>query len=569
MKKKIFYFFSMLFILLIVLRASYAYYIKSYGQENSNIVKTKCLNLSITNEKNDIKLDEQYPIPDSEGKKLTPYQFTITNTCEQFISYNVNLESLEGTTMDSNAIKVMVNNEAPVNLATLDTTQTSINNSVESRTLVSGSLGSGDSVDYALRLWMDYGDSVDLSSMNKVFSSKVVVTATLGTYKPNDYVATLHDAILINEYGVTDVNNAISNIEAKGEPDLNQTAPIITWQETEQSKTTQKVTKPADSTLNSLETFSNLNKNEQLMHICTTKTFDNSSARYILSNCSLLDPTELEYNSDIKYYYSKEYVAFDQSANKFYISTTYNSPTIYQIINATKSLSTATTNNISYNAIYYNLSVIPLVETEYEADKSDKGLYVADDDYGKTYYYRGNVSNNNVYFAGVYWQIVRINGDASIRMIYNGEELASTNIKKGINNKLYQYADSQPSLTDKESQFIYLGEIESKVSSSQEPKENFQANDDIVGAKVYQYENDIVILIDGKYFLYSNLENAENETVEFEGQLFNKSDLSEETLKWLEWYNSLPPEKQLTVSSIPAELYIDDGAGTVDADQEK
>ena len=138
-----------------------------------------------------------------------------------------------------------------------------------------------------------------------------------------------------------------------------------------------------------------------------------------------------------------------------------------------------------------------------------------------------------------------------------------------VNNKLYQYADSQPSLTDKESQFIYLGEIESKVSSSQEPKENFQANDDIVGAKVYQYENDIVILIDGKYFLYSNLENAENETVEFEGQLFNKSDLSEETLKWLEWYNSLPPEKQLTVSSIPAELYTDDGAGTVDADQEK
>ena len=78
-----------------------------------------------------------------------------------------------------------------------------------------------------------------------------------------------------------------------------------------------------------------------------------------------------------------------------------------------------------------------------------------------------------------------------------------------------------------------------------------------------------MILIDGKYFLYSNLENAENETVEFEGQLFNKSDLSEETLKWLEWYNSLLPEKQLTVSSIPAELYIDDGAGTVDADQEK
>ncbi len=50
-----------------------------------------------------------------------------------------------------------------------------------------------------------------------------------------------------------------------------------------------------------------------------------------------------------------------------------------------------------------------------------------------------------------------------------------------------------------------------------------------------------MVLIDGKYFLYSHMEDAENETVEFEGQLFNKSDLSEETLEWLEWYNSIPP----------------------------
>ena len=78
-----------------------------------------------------------------------------------------------------------------------------------------------------------------------------------------------------------------------------------------------------------------------------------------------------------------------------------------------------------------------------------------------------------------------------------------------VNNKLYQYTDSQLDFTDKESQFTYLGEIESKVSSSQEPKENFQANDDIVGAKVYQYENNIVVLIDGKYFLYSHMEDVE------------------------------------------------------------
>ena len=180
-------------------------------------------------------LDEQYPIPDTEGRKLTPYQFTITNTCEQFISYNVNLKSLEATTMDSSAVKVMINNEAPVNLSILESTSVSIDTSKDSKILATGSLGSNDSVDYALRLWMDYGTTADTSSMNNVFESKIVVTATIGTYKPSDYVTTLHDALLINEYAVTDVNNAISKIESKTTPDFNNPAPISEYRINESS----------------------------------------------------------------------------------------------------------------------------------------------------------------------------------------------------------------------------------------------------------------------------------------------------------------------------------------------
>ena len=64
-------------------------------------------------------------------------------------------------------------------------------------------------------------------------------------------------------------------------------------------------------------------------------------------------------------------------------------------------------------------------------------------------------------------------------------------------------------------------------------------------------------------------EITENEVVEFHGQSYNKSDLSEETLEWLEWYNSLSPEEQLAVSSIPADLYTNDGAGTLNSDAEE
>lgn len=44
----------------------------------------------------------------------------------------------------------------------------------------------------------------------------------------------------------------------------------------------------------------------------------------------------------------------------------------------------------------------------------------AKDAYGTSYYFRGNVSNNYVKFANFYWRILRINGDGTIRLIYDG-----------------------------------------------------------------------------------------------------------------------------------------------------
>ena len=51
---------------------------------------------------------------------------------------------------------------------------------------------------------------------------------------------------------------------------------------------------------------------------------------------------------------------------------------------------------------------------------TDEGIYAAEDDYGTSYYFRGAVTNNYVKFAGYYWRIIRINGDGTIRLIYDG-----------------------------------------------------------------------------------------------------------------------------------------------------
>ena len=72
---------------------------------------------------------------------------------------------------------------------------------------------------------------------------------------------------------------------------------------------------------------------------------------------------------------------------------------------------------------------------------TDEGLFMAEDDEGESYYYRGAVKNNYVSFAGFTWKIIRRNGDGSIRMIYSGKSTndtgEATTIEKSKFNEKY------------------------------------------------------------------------------------------------------------------------------------
>ena len=76
-------------------------------------------------------------------------------------------------------------------------------------------------------------------------------------------------------------------------------------------------------------------------------------------------------------------------------------------------------------------------------------LCKAKDAYGDSYYYRGNVTNNYVKFADKYWRIVRINGDGTVRVIYDGtsahangessedRQIGTSKFNLGYNNNAY------------------------------------------------------------------------------------------------------------------------------------
>ena len=77
-------------------------------------------------------------------------------------------------------------------------------------------------------------------------------------------------------------------------------------------------------------------------------------------------------------------------------------------------------------------------------EATDGYLCKAKDAYGDSYYYRGNVTNNYVLFADKYWRIVRINGDGTVRVIYdgtsahaNGESSSDRQIGTSVFNSSY------------------------------------------------------------------------------------------------------------------------------------
>ena len=70
-------------------------------------------------------------------------------------------------------------------------------------------------------------------------------------------------------------------------------------------------------------------------------------------------------------------------------------------------------------------------------DSETDGLYMAEDDDGESYYYRGAVKNNYVSFAGFIWRIIRRNGDGSVRMIYSGKSTSDTGDNTMIGNSQF------------------------------------------------------------------------------------------------------------------------------------
>ena len=103
------------------------------------------------------------------------------------------------------------------------------------------------------------------------------------------------------------------------------------------------------------------------------------------------------------------------------------------------------------------------------------------------------------------------------------------------------------------------GEITSAVDQTEVPSENDQSN---FGAGYgYQWgpeEGTLEVCMDGKWLVFER-QYVDDNRVYFAGRWHDKSGLSEDTLRWLAWYNGLSEEEQACISAVPSDLLDESG----------
>ena len=140
------------------------------------------------------------------------------------------------------------------------------------------------------------------------------------------------------------------------------------------------------------------------------------------------------------------------------------------------------------------LDLYHTIENRYNQDKTYLGLYNGEgaDTYANpVYYYKGNVQNNNVLFAGFCWKIVRTTETGGVKIVYNGVQkdgsCNNTGTDSQIGTSAFNNDDNSPA---------YVGYMHNTVYPYSDKYLSSQSN--IVFGNSFTYANGTYTLTDTK-----------------------------------------------------------------------
>ena len=152
------------------------------------------------------------------------------------------------------------------------------------------------------------------------------------------------------------------------------------------------------------------------------------------------------------------------------------------------------------------------------------------DAYGTSYYFRGNVTNNYVYFAGFYWRIIRINGDGTVRVIYDGTS-AHANGENSADRRIGTTA-----FNSSDNDNAYVGYMYGKTGASTYAKTHANTNNSTI--KTYLdtwYENNIKGTTNEQYIADNIFCNDRSLSSSYNNLGYGKNDNSYRWGDYLPW----------------------------------
>ena len=383
-------------LIVITVGVTYAFFNYSRTGTTDNVVKTggiTFLYTEVSGVGKGISLTEAYPVSDSIGKvqvgegKVFDFKVTSNISMNSSIGYQVTARKKTGSTLANNAVKVYL---------------TEVNGTEQELLLSKYSE-------------LDQTDKVDSSKFDERILYEATVPANTANYEKNFRLRMwVSDDTDFSDGSMNDKTFTLTvNVYADGKVVTDNLDTTNTLDSITVSDCT------LDPALNSATTEYN----------CTVKNNISSVT---------VNATATSSKSKVRGLGSKD-LTVGKNTLPIRVIAEDGSEKIYNI-NITRKAGVVSNINI-FGKSFKVVDAEPTLTTSSNNTSDASGLYASNDtNTGKpTYYFRGNVTNNYVKFAGQTWRIVRVNEDGTIRIIMQDGINSNSKIEFNSNYNNYTY----------------------------------------------------------------------------------------------------------------------------------
>ena len=415
---------------------TYGYFAANKFQTGNNTLLTECFNIDMTNESASINLSNAYPISNKKGQETTPYSFTLTNTCATTAKYYIIVDS-KTNSFDDRYLNVSVNKELPETLSKRENTSYPADSGYQSSHIIkTGTLVKDASKDFEVRLWIDEATTYEQLT-GRGWEGQVRIVSVVAD--------------------IDKFNSPSGQTLAKLGVEVNENEPNF-----------MEITPYTIITANSAyKNFADVVNDATYPY-----SYDEETGTYTSTNTIRKSTSEISFNLTES---GQTYLCYEVGGGTYqlYINdepkTSLNEPSNCIDLGNINTSDTLKVTYIRSSALSSGISGTKLkfyLSRDVNIPKDDSGVYSMEDDYGTSYYYRGNIKNNyvkfgkwnrDIYFGyattfdtvnyktyssleecqsatnynvnckigitegtDMWWRIIRVNGNGSLRVIYDG-----------------------------------------------------------------------------------------------------------------------------------------------------